>query len=652
MKTRHLLTVSALLLFLQIFLNNVIAAGFNDKYEFSNWNSSNAASGSGCLPQINSWVQRYTEADVYDEIVKVLADSCGNVYVTGYSTGEGTGNDFATIKYNSDGDPLWVKRFAGDGEDRATSMALDVSGNVYVTGYSFETGEGLNYVTIKYNSDGDEQWTEMFNSENANDDIPNSIGTDNSGNVYVTGKTSFPSEYITLKYDSNGDLIWERRYSGSLNDNNEASSLAIDLTGNIYVTGGSESESLNYDFLTIKYNTDGDTLWVKRYNGPDNLDESASTVKTDNSGNVYVNGYSYGNGTSLDYLTIKYDTDGNQQWVKRYNNEINGADNPGSLTIDNSGNVYVTGSSSSTLFSMDYLTIKYDQDGVEQWIKRYNGNSNYYDDIATGVEVDNSGNVFVTGYTTEYIMTTEFTTVKYNSSGVIQGVKHYNGTTNEDDRATTIASDYLGNIYIAGSSTGLTGNFNYALIKYAPEDFVFSNVSLQLKVYIQGYYNETADTLTRDTVKVYLRNSFSPYSIVDSLKGFLSMEGRVSLNFNTAPGGSYYYVSVKHRNSLETWSSFTILGTEYSSFDFTPFINSAYGNNLKQKGSSFCMFGGDVTQNGVIDILDLRRVDNGTYYFFTGYVAADLTGDRIVDARDLAIVDDNAYNFVTKITPP
>ncbi len=136
--------------------------------------------------------------------------------------------------------------------------------------------------------------------------------------------------------------------------------------------------------------------WVARYNGPiDSIDEAYS-IAVDNSGNVYVTGRSGGIGITKDYATIKYNSSGVQQWVARYNGPGNGRDDAYSIAVDNSGNSYVTGFSTGLGTSYDYATIKYNSAGTQIWVARYNGPGNG-NDFAYSIVVDNSGNVYVTG---------------------------------------------------------------------------------------------------------------------------------------------------------------------------------------------------------------------------------------------------------------
>ena len=102
------------------------------------------------------------------------------------------------------------------------------------------------------------------------------------------------------------DTAWVRTYNGPGNLADSATALAIDDFGNVYVTGSSYGGGTSTDYSTIKYYPDGDTAWVRRYNGPNDSTEVATALTIDDSGNIYITGFSYGNETSADYLTIKY----------------------------------------------------------------------------------------------------------------------------------------------------------------------------------------------------------------------------------------------------------------------------------------------------------------------------------------------------------
>lgn len=303
------------------------------------------------------WVSRYSGS-----ALALAIDDSGNVYVTGGSYGAGTSNDYVTIKYNDLGDTVWVRRYNGAANhwDRAHAIALDPSGNVYVTGESRISGSSPDITTISYSSTGDTRWVRSFNGPANYIDIGSDIAVDNSGNVYVTGETwnfGGDKDYVTIKYNRNGGPQWVRLYDGPVNTEDMASSIVVDTSGNVYVTGKSGVGGVNKDYATIKYNSNGDSLWVRRYNGPGDFNDYGNDIAVDDSGNVYVTGASEGIGTYLDYATIKYSSTGESLWTGRYDGPINGYDGANALAVDKFGNIYVTGESSD--FGYDYATIKY-----------------------------------------------------------------------------------------------------------------------------------------------------------------------------------------------------------------------------------------------------------------------------------------------------
>lgn len=188
----------------------------------------------------------------------------------------------------------------------------------------------------------------------------------------------------------------------------------------------------------------------------------------------------------------------------------------------------------------------------------------------------------------------------------------------------------------------------FATFLFEPRD---TSITLNLTALIHGFYNGT--TVKPDTVKVFLRQAFSPFAKIDSVKIFLNSSGFGTGKFLKTPNGTYYIV-VTHRNGLETWSRVggesLAQGTSIS-YDFTTASSKAYGNNLVQKGTKWCIYNGDVNQDGIVDLTDLLSVDNDNYNFVTGYVITDTNGDTIVDVSDLSIVDGNSLNYVTKIVP-
>ncbi len=409
------------------------------------------------------WVARYNgPADNWDNAYAIILDDTGNIYVTGSSNDE-----YTTIKYNTDGVQQWVARYNGPGNesDAATSIVVDDAGNVYVTGRSFGDGTDYDYVTVKYNSDGIQQWVARYNGPGNFTDIAYTIALDSDGNVYVTGFSDGTyRDYTTIKYNPDGLELWVARYNGPDNTEDTASDIALDDESNVYVTGMSHGIGIGNDYTTIKYNSDGVQEWVARYNGPENSHDEAYAIVLDDSGTVNVTGCSWGD--HWDYVTIQYNSEGLEQWVARYNGPGNKGDAASDIELDDEGNIYVTGMSYSDSTYNDYTTIKYNTDGVQQWVARYNGPGNLTDK-AYDITLDEDGNIYVTGISRGFNTNDDYATVKYNTDGAEQWVARYNGPGNGIGAAQAVAADRIGNIYVTGYSTGSNNYTDYATIKYS-----------------------------------------------------------------------------------------------------------------------------------------------------------------------------------------
>jgi uncharacterized delta-60 repeat protein len=316
-----------------------------------------------------------------------------------------------------------------------------------------------------------EAWVGRYNGPGHDFDASDAIAVDNSGNIYVTGRSSdpdFSTHFATVKYNPEGKELWVARYYGPGNYQDTPTGIAVDQSGNVYVTGYSFGSSNNYDYATIKYNPDGQQEWVARYNGPDNGDDGAEGIALDSSGNVYVTGSSANASGFSDYATIKYNSAGQEQWTRRYYSRPgNYPDEAYAIAVDSSGNAYVTGTSLFyTNASYDYGTVKYDSVRQQQWVARYNG-LGQRDDYATAIAVDHSGNVYVTGSSWNSATDYDYATIKYDSTGQQLWVARYDGPASGSDYPQAIAVDSSGKVYVTGASarSGYS-NSEYATAKY------------------------------------------------------------------------------------------------------------------------------------------------------------------------------------------
>jgi hypothetical protein len=396
-----------------------------------------------------------------DEIRAMTIDAHGYVYVTGPSDASKKGNlDYATIKYNgTTGQQMWVARYngTGNGEDWPYAIAVDAAGNVFVTGRSMGSGTNLDYATVKYDANGNQKWVARYNSPNNLNDVAHDIAVDAAGYVYVTGETDdayalgSANSATTIKYDpSNGKAIrmdvydaLPNIYKGTNTNAELATSLAIDANGNVYVAGNSAGgfiikydTALNrrwvtniagsdihkilvdpsanifvtgFNGQTAKYDSLGTSLWQMTYNAA-----GFNDMVTDPSGNIYVTG-----NLGSDYLTVKYNSNGSQAWANSLNGSFNGTDFARSIALDGSGNVYVTGyytvkSGRNGLTCAG--TVKYDNGGVQKWVASYDSANNLTNDGFI-VATDASGDVYVAGQgvSSSRANDYDFVTIKYSA---------------------------------------------------------------------------------------------------------------------------------------------------------------------------------------------------------------------------------------------
>ncbi|MCO5053281.1 MAG: SBBP repeat-containing protein [Verrucomicrobiae bacterium] len=258
------------------------------------------------------WMKRSDELSIGNASAMALAvDDAGNVFVTGYARAGGPAHDYMTLKYSSTGALLWTNRYngPGNGSDMPSAIAVDHSGNVLVTGYSKGGGTGQDFATIKYSNAGIPLWTNRYNGPGNYDDGAMALAVDRNDNVIVAGY-SFDivsmDDYATVKYSNGGVPLWTNRYSGPGDNYDRANAIAVDVNDNVYVTGSSWGSAAEFEYATLKYSSAGAILATHLYRGPGNADNQAAAIAVDSSGNVFVTGSSSGNRSGQDYATIKY----------------------------------------------------------------------------------------------------------------------------------------------------------------------------------------------------------------------------------------------------------------------------------------------------------------------------------------------------------
>jgi hypothetical protein len=288
-------------------------------------------------------------------------DSQGNVIVCGSS--HRASSDAAVVKYRPNGDTAWARFYDWAGhDDELDALALTSGGDICAVGFCSDTVPGGNILVLKYDSTGNRQWASYYDGPQHGADWPSAIAADRFGNSYVAGISDMgygtPWDYLTIKYGSAGETLWTRRFNGSANGDDEAKDVALDSIGSAIVTGYAQFEAGNSDYATIKYDSAGTQVWVVRYDGPASALDQAFAIAVDALGNAFVTGGARVQQYVAACVTIKYNADGDTVWVATYSappfTPVYGT----ATAVNDMGCVFVAG-----VYDDDFLTIKYVQDG-------------------------------------------------------------------------------------------------------------------------------------------------------------------------------------------------------------------------------------------------------------------------------------------------
>jgi hypothetical protein len=417
-------------------------------------------------PVTEAWVSLFSSpGDGFDAACAIEVDPQGSVYVVGDSWSAGSGYDIVTIRYDSSGNEQWVAIYNGSANDgdRASAIALDGSGNVFVTGSSIGEDSLPECVTISYSASGELRWQSGYNGMRGAGEQGLDVAVDRSGNVFVAGTEN--GGFVTIKYDSTGVEQWSRSFGEPGSSSGSACAIALDALGCALLTGRIAHEGSDFDIVTLKYGTNGELLWTASYDGSGEGEDTATALDIDSDGNAYVVGRSMGVTTGMDIVTVRYDgSTGDEVWVNRFSGPGSGDDGGTDLAVDNgAGAVYVTGYSGAI---PDYTTISYSLTGESRWEAFYH-HLDRLSDIASAVSLDHHGNVFVTGTSAgdNGDFCGDYATVMYDPTGVQLWVARYSSPGSADDHPTALATDTFGNVYVTGSVNGFR-HADIATIKY------------------------------------------------------------------------------------------------------------------------------------------------------------------------------------------
>ncbi len=374
---------------------------------------------------------------------------------------------------------LWTARYDGPvhGEDRCTGLVLDRAGNICLTGYSFGDSTDFDFATVKLSPAGETLWTRRYGSPLNCEDRPWCLALDSSGCFVASGGTianrSQGWDFQTIRYSPDGDTLWLRRTDFAFNYDDKPAALGVLPDGTIVVVGASRRRSSttsprsDWDIALVRYDLHGDTIWTRLWDGPARSDDYAAAVAIDARGNIYLVGRSTVSPTNSDIVLLKFRPDGKLAWLRTIDGPGHATDLAAAVLLDRTGRCFVTGSVTGDRSSFDYLIACFDSSGRKLWQRTYDAAGKV--DVCQAACLDPEGNLIVTGQSTGAGSSFDIATLKYSPSGQLLWARRYNGPAGSADRGWCLATDEQGNIVVGGNSVGAASFPDLLLLGYSKE---------------------------------------------------------------------------------------------------------------------------------------------------------------------------------------
>lgn len=500
-----------------------------------------------------AWISKADRnLNVSGQLMKTKADNSGNIYTAFDTYSANSPGLIVLVKYSSSGKELWRANYGGTSNFPPSffDMGLDNSGNIYITGIN--DGNQKNLIILKYNPSGNLLWTKLYNSSQPGHIEPYTMAVDVNNNIIITGyiQRNNNANVLIVKYDSDGSLLWANEYDSEFQLRDNAAIVKTDAAGNIFTGGRTQKNTLDFDYLLLKYNSSGVLQWKSTYDGPSNLYDGILAIAFDNAGNIFVTGGSDGVNGASDYATIKYSPDGVQQWAARYDEPLQHYEDIAfDIAVDNSGNSYVTGTCPTDVNNSAIVTIKYDANGNELWKKRYTG-TGAGRNLVFNMKIDVNSNLYIAGLSKGINTSEDAVVVKYSSAGDQLWASRYVPVDGSVNYYYSIALDNSGDIIAAGLSKK-ENDFNYIITSKYSQTTGISNVSGEVPDNFslsQNYPNPfNPETKIRFqiakpefvTLKIYNSLGKEVRTLLDGFR----IPGTYEVNFSALElsGGVYFY---------------------------------------------------------------------------------------------------------------
>lgn len=630
---------------------------------------------------------RATFVEVDKEGNSVVAGNFRSSATFGSTTLTSAGfDDLFVGKYDNVGEIIWILQIGGIGNDEVRGLCVDDSGNVYVSLYwasssatSIRAGDSVFGISTTSASNV------LLFKFNPNGELPIFLNRCDGG-LYVEGGA--------LDIDGQ-NIIWcvSPRTNLRVYHNN-------DSLPNPFLPPWCSGSSCLTGFAVIRLDTAGELRAIKYYSAIATAHEVTQVLIKDTT--IIVIGNHRNTLSIIDtisgFLTEINDagstSDGfiiflNDSLVARdlriFGNDSSSVELSG-CDLDDSLNLYLLGSFTKTCVIANRILVSSSnlhdlfvcRIGSSQWTNHVSADGTPCESNRIRVKDSKLYSIFWTNGTADiddqngnHFQLQRDNGPMYmaelSSSGVLEGLIQFGKGSGQSDRASGLDYDKLNErICLAGSFSGTNAVFgDFQITSNGSSDMFVTSVNanagngfsrwLYLTNFIQGFYDNVNNKMTTDTVQLILRSRNYPYSVIDSSKSLLDTNGKGAFGFSNIVLGDSVYIVIKHRNSIETWSSMPIfINNSITQYDFSESASKSYGNNMIQVDTGpnkFATYSGDVNQDQTVDGTDLSLIANDAFVYTTGYVVTDITGDDFVDGNDFAIADNNASEFVSAILP-
>ena len=494
------------------------------------------------------WVRQFNSGlNQNDNVTDMKIDAEGNIYLCGSVQYTSSLKDVLLLKYNCSGQLLWSRTWRGTGvsvnESTGKKILFDSKGFIYMMGTASIDTNYFDFLLVKYDPNGDTIWVRTFDGMNNSVEDAIDMIIDGSNNIYVTGLLyrSGNIDNGTIKYDKNGNLKWSKKFSGF-----SGGSILFD-SGFLYIGGAS-----NYNISILKYDTLGNSIDTF-YCGTENSD-GAQLMVFDSQRNLIVSGIENAKlPTRFNIVTAKISQTGLKSWIKVFNNNFDErSEYLYDLKTDTAGNTVILVRSRNQQYNRsEVCLIKYDNDnGDSIWTRKYNLVP-FSNEQPEKMAIDKDNNIYVIETSDSNVIFYRIVILKYNSSGQLQWHKVYYPALFSNSYSACILADTLGNIYASGTTNyDQTGGDDIVLIKYSLMTNV-SETSSTLPGRFELYQNYPNPFNSRTEIRFDLVKSGN-YKIevfdvlgksVDELFDGFKNAGSYKLNYDASKltSGLYFY---------------------------------------------------------------------------------------------------------------